>query len=66
MTEECKNSWDYLRIIAKYDDTGDGENCFRTKTSEFLTDAAERIIIMGKVHKRIMARLLSYHLTYII
>ena len=56
MTEECKNSWDYLRIIAKYDDTGDGENCFRTKTSEFLTDAAERIIIMGKVHKRIMAR----------
>ena len=56
MTEECKNSWDYLRIIAKYDDTGDGENCFRTKTSEFLTDAAERIIIMDKVHKRIMAR----------
>merc|ERR1719232_1852525 len=56
MTEECKNSWHYLRIIAKYDDTGDGENCFRTKTSEFLTDAAERIIIMDKVHKRIMAK----------
>ena len=42
--------------IFQYDDTGDGENCFRTKTSEFLTDAAERIIIMDKVHKRIMAK----------
>jgi len=56
MQEECKNSWDYLRIIAKYDDLGDTENCFRNKTSEFLTDAAERIIVMGKVHKRIMQR----------
>ena len=56
MTEECKNSWDYLRIIAKYDDNGETESCFRNKTSEFLTDAAERIIIMGKVHKRIMQR----------
>ena len=56
MQEECKNSWDYLRIIAKYDDNGESESCFRNKTSEFLTDAAERIIIMGKVHKRIMQR----------
>ena len=60
MQEECKNSWDYLRIIAKYDDVGESESCFRNKTSEFLTDAAERIIIMGKVHKRIMQRFYEF------
>ena len=60
MQEECKNSWDYLRIIAKYDDVGESESCFRNKTSEFLTDAAERIIIMGKVHKRIMQRFTEF------
>merc|ERR1719300_1402929 len=57
MQEECKNSWDYLRIIAKYDtETSDSESCMKNKTSEFLTDAAERIIIMGKVYKKIMKR----------
>ena len=60
MQEECKNSWDYLRIIAKYDDVGESESCFRNKTSEFLTDAAEHIIIMGKVHKRIMQRFYEF------
>ena len=59
MKEECKNSWDYLRIIARYDDAGETES-FRNKTSEFLTDAAERIIIMGKVHKRIMQRFFEF------
>jgi len=57
MQEECKNSWDYLRIIAKYDtETSDAESCMKNKTSEFLTDAAERIIIMEKVYKKIMKR----------
>jgi len=57
MQEECKNSWDYLRIIAKYDtEPGEAESCMKNKTSEFLTDAAERIIIMEKVYKRIMKR----------
>ena len=57
MQEECKNSWDYLRIIAKYDtDPGETESCMKNKTSEFLTDAAERIIIMEKIYKRIMKR----------
>merc|ERR1711915_692198 len=59
MQEECKNSWDYLRIIAKYDtETSDAESCMKNKTSEFLTDAAERIIIMEKVYKKIMK---SFH-----
>merc|ERR1719433_332037 len=59
MKEECKNSWDYLRIIARYDDAGETES-FRNKTSEFLTDAAERIIIMSKVHKRIQQRFFEF------
>jgi len=61
MQEECKNSWDYLRIIAKYDtDPGETESCMKNKTSEFLTDAAERIIIMEKVYKRIMKRFYTF------
>eukprot|EP00090_Calanus_glacialis_P046943 TRINITY_DN9471_c0_g1_i2.p1 TRINITY_DN9471_c0_g1~~TRINITY_DN9471_c0_g1_i2.p1 ORF type:complete len:1990 (-),score=532.71 TRINITY_DN9471_c0_g1_i2:402-6158(-) len=57
MQEECKNSWDYLRIISKYDtDPVETESCMKNKTSEFLTDAAERIIIMEKIYKRIMKR----------
>ena len=61
MQEECKNSWDYLRIIAKYDtDPGETESCMKNKTSEFLTDAAERIIIMEKIYKRIMKRFYSF------
>merc|ERR1711892_507771 len=45
MQEECKNSWDYLRIIAKYDtEPGEAESCMKNKTSEFLTDAAKRIM----------------------
>jgi len=61
MQEECKNSWDYLRIIAKYDtDPGETESCMKNKTSEFLTDAAERIIIMEKIYKRIMKRFYNF------
>jgi len=61
MQEECKNSWDYLRIISKYDtDPGETESGMKNKTSEFLTDAAERIIIMEKVHKRIMKRFYNF------
>ena len=58
MQEECKNSWDYLRIIAKYDEAGEMES--RNKTSEFLTDAAERIIIMEKIYRRIMNRFADF------
>merc|ERR1712228_613710 len=37
-------------------ETSDAESCMKNKTSEFLTDAAERIIIMEKVYKKIMKR----------
>ena len=52
LEEECKSAWDYLKIINKFDVThGEGEGGMKNKISEFLTDAAERIIVMQKVNK---------------
>ena len=65
MLQECKNSWDYLKIIAKYDSNpGDSpETTMRNKTTEFLTDAAERIIIMTKVYLRIILTIMIIIMT---
>ena len=51
MEEECKSAWDYLKIITKFDNHGEAEAGGKNKISEFLTDAAERIIVMQKVNK---------------
>jgi hypothetical protein len=67
MEEECKNAWDYLKIINKFDvgggaaggggdsgcdNSGSGPRCNNnSKTADFLTDAAERIIVMQKVNR---------------
>ena len=68
MEEECKNAWDYLKIINKYDVAAAGggaasggessaDNSARSgggsnhKMADFLTDAAERIIVMQKVNR---------------
>ena len=76
MEHECKNAWDYLRIINKYDgdqqpnktpSTPDTEqppmtsmiqhpNSINRKLSDFLEDAAERIILMTNIHKAVMQR----------
>ena len=72
MEHECKNAWDYLKIINKYDgesgktpstpDTEQPPTQFnqqqsaKAKTSEFLEDAAERIILMMTIHKKVMKR----------
>ncbi|KAL0280232.1 UNVERIFIED_CONTAM: hypothetical protein PYX00_001589 [Menopon gallinae] len=50
--EECKLSWNYLKIIAKHE----GHTAMKVKMSDFLADCAERIIVLGIVHKRIMSR----------
>ncbi len=79
MENDCKASWDYLRLISKHDgptnmklkyvfkvrstlrwDTNSSFNCkfvvcfFRM--SEFLADCAERIIVLGIVHRRVINR----------
>ncbi|XP_060809501.1 uncharacterized protein LOC106133799 [Amyelois transitella] len=48
---DCKAAWDHLKKIAKHD-----PQIFKTKINEFLTDAAERIILLTKIKKRVMAR----------
>ena len=52
LEEECKCAWDYLKIITKFDAVhGEGETGGKHKMPEFLTDAAERILVMQKINK---------------
>jgi hypothetical protein len=52
METDCKASWDHLRAIAKHD----SKSGLKEKLSEFLTDCAERIIILKIVYKRVLNR----------
>ncbi|CAG9137770.1 unnamed protein product [Plutella xylostella] len=49
---DCKASWDHMKLVAKHD----GSQIFKTKINEFLTDAAERIILLTIIKKRAMNR----------
>ncbi|XP_052062651.1 FH1/FH2 domain-containing protein 3-like isoform X7 [Mytilus californianus] len=51
---DCKASWDHLRAIAKHD--GSSSSSIKSKLSEFLADAAERIMILKIVHRRVCHR----------
>lgn len=48
---DCKASWDHLKLIAKHDGL-----TMKTKMSEFLADCAERIILLGIIHRRVLNR----------
>ncbi|XP_058792186.1 FH1/FH2 domain-containing protein 3 isoform X2 [Phymastichus coffea] len=52
LESECKASWDHLKLIAKHD----GSTMMKVKMSDFLTDCAERIIVLSIVHRRIINR----------
>ncbi|CAB0028178.1 unnamed protein product [Trichogramma brassicae] len=52
LESECKASWDHLKLIAKHD----GSTMIKNKMSDFLTDCAQRIIVLGIVHRRIINR----------
>ncbi|CAG9789018.1 unnamed protein product [Diatraea saccharalis] len=52
LESDCKASWDHMKRIAKHD----GSQIFKTKINEFLTDAAERIILLTVIRKRVMSR----------
>ncbi|KAB7495321.1 FH1/FH2 domain-containing protein 3 [Armadillidium nasatum] len=52
METECKGSWDHLKAIAKHD----GPTQMKLKMSEFLADAAERIIVLGIIYRRVIHR----------
>ncbi|XP_030040263.2 uncharacterized protein LOC115455732 isoform X2 [Manduca sexta] len=49
---DCKASWDHMKRIAKHD----GSQIFKTKINDFVTDAAERIILLSVIKKRVMSR----------
>lgn len=49
---ECKASWDRLRLISKHDMSTQ----LKQKLFEFLTDSAERIIMLDIVHRRVLNR----------
>lgn len=49
---DCKASWDHMKRVAKHD----GPQIFKTKINDFLTDAAERIILLSIIKKRVMNR----------
>ncbi|RWS14572.1 FH1/FH2 domain-containing protein 3-like isoform X3, partial [Dinothrombium tinctorium] len=52
LEQDCKASWDYLKVIAKHD----GSSEMKVKMSEFLTDCAERIIVLGIIQRRVLNR----------
>ncbi|UYV67292.1 FHOD1 [Cordylochernes scorpioides] len=52
MQADCKASWEFLKAIAKHD----GSTSMRVKMSEFLADCAERIVVLGVIHRRVTNR----------
>lgn len=52
LESDCKASWDHMKWIAKHD----GSQIFKTKINEFLSDAAERIILLTIIRKRVISR----------
>ncbi|RZC31850.1 FH1/FH2 domain-containing protein 3, partial [Asbolus verrucosus] len=52
LESDCKASWDHLKLIAKHD----GSTMMKVKMSDFLGDCAERIILVGIIHRRVMNR----------
>ena len=52
LEEECKCAWDYLKIITKFDVMQNNDDSSKnSKVSDFLTDAAERILVMQTIFK---------------
>lgn len=52
LENECKASWDRLKLIAKHDCAPQ----LKQKLVDFLADCAERIIILDIVHRRVVNR----------
>nr|CAB3246107.1 FH1/FH2 domain-containing protein 3 [Phallusia mammillata] len=52
LEKRCKNSWDYLKQIAKHE----SKAAFRERLSEFLISRAQRIITLNVLHRRLINR----------
>lgn len=53
METECKASWEHLKVVSKHDGS---TTSTKVKMSEFLAECAERIIVLGIVHRRVLNR----------
>lgn len=56
LESECKLAWDYLKVVSKQDCSNELEQNTKAKMSDFLNDAAERIIVMNTVYRKVMKR----------
>ncbi|GAB1603515.1 FH1/FH2 domain-containing protein 3-like isoform X4 [Argonauta hians] len=52
MELDCKNSWEHLKAVVKHDRC----SALKSKMCDFLQDAAERIMILKIIHRRIITR----------
>lgn len=52
LDEDCKKSWDHLRVIAKHESS----SSIKPRMTEFLADAGERITILKVVCRRVINR----------
>jgi len=52
MEDRCKNSWDYLKLIAKHE----LNEAFRSKLTEFLVTCARKIITLKVIRTRLRNR----------
>ncbi|XP_065561895.1 uncharacterized protein LOC136028152 isoform X3 [Artemia franciscana] len=58
LESDCKASWDHLRAVGKHEQ----QLSLKTKISEFLSECAERIIVLGIIYRRVMHRFQSFML----
>ncbi|XP_046842773.1 FH1/FH2 domain-containing protein 1-like isoform X2 [Xenia sp. Carnegie-2017] len=52
LDDDCKKSWDYLRLIAKHESS----SSIKPRMTEFLADAGERTTILKVVSRRVINR----------
>ncbi|XP_035213596.1 FH1/FH2 domain-containing protein 3-like, partial [Stegodyphus dumicola] len=52
MEAECKASWEYLKAVTKHD----GIPISKSRLCDFLNDCAERIVVLGIIHRRVLNR----------
>ena len=52
MKQDCKASWDHLKVISKHD----GSSPMKVKMSDFLTECAQGINVLEIVHRRVLNR----------
>ena len=57
LQQDLKESWEHLRAIAKHETFTDSISTEKkTKSAQFLTEAAERLKVLEVIHRRVVNR----------